>query len=139
MAAGDTAEQRRQITGVLFEAINARQPEAIEEFLDEDFEMHSLFAPVEGGTVYRGADGLIKLLASLDATWNDFGMHLDDVVDSGDKSVVLYNVKGSARASGIPLDEEVAMIWTWRGDRIAEARTYISRDEALRSAGVEGF
>jgi ketosteroid isomerase-like protein len=139
MVAEETARQRRVVAQATFDALNARRTEALEALITEDFEMHSLFAQVEGGAVYRGAGGLSELMAALDETWDDFRFEFDEVVNGVEKSVILYRVTGSARASGIPLDEEVAQVWTWRGDRVAHSKTYSSRDEALRSAGVEGF
>ena len=40
-------------------------------------------------------------------------------------------------ASGVDLDEEVAVLQTWRNGKCVEARTWLGHAEALKAAGLE--
>jgi ketosteroid isomerase-like protein len=58
-------------------------------------------------------------------------MHdIDDV-----RAVILLRLTGRARASGLPLDQELAQLWTWRGERVRRIVTYPDLDAAVKAAG----
>ena len=127
---------RRELVEHVFQAVNARNHAALGELLDPDFEFHSLFAALEGGSVFRGIRGLDELVAALDASWEELTLQLEAVRDIADTSVVLYRVTGTARASRVPLDERPAMVWTWRAGKVCKSETYTDRDQALEAAGL---
>ena len=49
----------------------------------------------------------------------------------------MYRVAGRGRQSGVPLDREMAMLWTLRGGKLLFAQTYLDLSEALQDARLE--
>ena len=87
--------------------------------------------------VYAGLDGLRALWLDWLAPWATYRTEIDDVIDLGDRVLVLVHDFG--RYDG-PM-EEVELpgnaIWTIRDGTIARAEFYPIRDEALKAAGLE--
>src|SRR3954447_11218235 len=103
------SQERHEVAERLFRAVNVRDPVAIRDLVDPDLEFHSA---VEG-SVYRGVEGMGVLIDELHAAWDDLDFRLESVHDVGDRSVVLYQLVGRARASGIPVDQRMAQVLTW--------------------------
>ena len=49
----------------------------------------------------------------------------------GDQVLVVVRIEARGGGSGVPVAEELAVLWTFEGDRAVEARSFTSRDEAL--------
>ena len=63
---------------------------------------------------------------------------VSDVRESGDDDVVaLVDVRARGRGSQFDIEEEIADVLTFRDDRIIRLRLHVTRDEALRAAGLE--
>lgn len=63
----------------------------------------------------------------------------DRVIDAGgDAIVVFWREIGRASHGHLEVETETAVMFKVRNRRIAEARGYLDRDEALRAAGLAG-
>ena len=70
--------------------------------------------------------------------WGDLRLALDDVVDAGhSRVVVLFRQSGSAAASGVALEERLAMINEFAGGRLVRQTFWRDQEAALRSVGLE--
>jgi ketosteroid isomerase-like protein len=59
------------------------------------------------------------------------------VRDAGsDRVVVFFRLWGTARASGVPVDERVATVFQLREGRLHRMVVYRNRHEALEAAGL---
>jgi ketosteroid isomerase-like protein len=128
------SQERRQVAERVFRAINVRDRVAVGALLDPDVEI--IFHSAVEGAVYRGIDGVGALVDELHATWEHLEFRVESVHDVGDRSVVLYRLLGRARASGIPIDERVAQIWTWRSGRPWRCVVFTDRRQALEAVGL---
>jgi ketosteroid isomerase-like protein len=103
---------------------------------DPDVEFVSIFAGMEGRT-YRGYDGLREYFADMRDTWAEFHRDIEEVIDAGDEQVVvLFRLRGTARASGVSVDEHVTTLFRLRKGRLYRMVVFRNRDEALEAAGL---
>ena len=87
---------------------------------------------------YRGVDEFLELQDAWMEVWGDLRLALDDVVDAGDsRVVVLFRQSGTAAASGVALEEPMAMINEFAGGRLVGQTYWRDQEAALRSAGVD--
>lgn len=91
---------------------------------------------VLGGGVSRGREAVTSSSRKYTETWDDFRMEPEAFFDLGDRILVFVQLRGGARASGIPLDEPVAHVVTHRGGKVATMQPYANRNEALEAVGL---
>jgi ketosteroid isomerase-like protein len=120
-------------------AMKAWNREDIDELIplsDPEVEFVSIFAGMEGRT-YRGYDGLRQYFADMKDAWAEFHRDIEEVTDAGsDQVVVFFRLVGTARASGVPVDERVTTVFRLREGRLHRMVVYRDRDEALEAAGL---
>ena len=75
----------------------------------------------------------------MSAIWDSWQQELERVIDAGDKRVVgLPRFRAKGRGSAVPVEVPWAMVATLRNGRIVTSRVFLSRDDALEAAGLEG-
>jgi ketosteroid isomerase-like protein len=50
----------------------------------------------------------------------------------------LYRIVGRGRGSGVPVAQDIAILWTLRQGRVVHGKVYLDQREARRAAGLEG-
>ena len=60
----------------------------------------------------------------------------EEIVDAGDRVVVMVHHSGRGRTSGIEVDQRYAMVWTVRDGRVMRMDLYPTRAEALEAVGL---
>ncbi|MDX6667356.1 MAG: hypothetical protein QOK04_736 [Solirubrobacteraceae bacterium] len=86
---------------------------------------------------YRGVDGFLELQDAWMEVWGDLRLAFDGVVDAGHgRVVVLFRQSGSAAASGVALEEPIAMINEFAGGRLVRQTYWRDQEAALRSVGL---
>ena len=86
---------------------------------------------------YRGVDGFLELQDAWMEVWGDLRLALDGVVDAGHgRVVVLFRQSGSAAASGVALEEPMAMINEFARGRLVRQTYWRDQEAALRSVGL---
>jgi ketosteroid isomerase-like protein len=122
------------------EAYNRRDPEAVAMTCHPDFEYHPARKWVEAGLVepcYRGLAEYRKYLAGVDEVWGGHN-HLTptELIDLGDRLVMLSTGTMRARASGVPLTEPFALVSTLKDGRSFKFQEYYDHAEALEAVGL---
>lgn len=124
------------------EAYNRRDMDAVGINYHPEFEYHPARNFVEAGLLepcYRGLEGHRRYVAS---TAEVFGSEVYvrpiELIDAGEKFVVLSNVPMRAQASGIELTEAFALVTTVRDGGVIRIEEYYDYGEALAAAGVSG-
>jgi ketosteroid isomerase-like protein len=93
-------------------------------------------APDDHGPII-GRDAMRSYLAEWDEMFSDFTAALVEVLDAGPGRVIaVWNLTGTARGSGVPVDMRVPILYTIRDGKIVRGREYLTMDEALRAAGL---
>jgi ketosteroid isomerase-like protein len=123
----------------LFDAFNRRDAEAMLAGMHSDFEWRPSLSPggIEGN-VYRGGDAIRRWLDEVSESWEVMEVHASDhrVIDER-RVLVLGRLRIRGRASGVPLEHELAHVWELDDGRARRAVAYPSRAEALAAAGLE--
>jgi ketosteroid isomerase-like protein len=122
------------------EAYNRRDMDALGIGYHPEFEYHPARNWVEAGLLeprYRGLEGHKQYVAS---TAEVFGAEVYvkpvELIDAGERMVVLANVPMRAQASGIRLTEAFALVSTFEDGRVIRTEEYYDYAEALAAAGV---
>ena len=69
--------------------------------------------------------------------WLDPTIAFEDIIDAGPGRVIaVSHLGGTARASGVPTEIRIPVVWTIRDGKIVRGREYLTMDEALRAAGL---
>jgi ketosteroid isomerase-like protein len=133
----ETPQGRRALAEALFAAINARDFEALGEMpFHPDMELHSALAVVEGG-IYHGIQGLREWAQAVDSTFDSFNSELIEYREIDDeRALLIVRITGQAKASGVPLDERLAQVWTWRGGKMWRNEVFTDPREAFNAVGL---
>jgi ketosteroid isomerase-like protein len=119
----------------LMTAFSNRDAERISELMDPEAEFHSALVEKK---IYRGGlAGVAQYLADLDAAWEEWRTENDRFRDAGDDRVLhLYRIIGRGKGSGVPVEQNIAILWQLRNHRLIEGRVYLDQREALEAAGL---
>jgi ketosteroid isomerase-like protein len=121
----------------LFDALNARDPAALEALSSEQVEL--LMVPTEAGgrpEPYVGHTGLRELLADTGAAWEELLFTLGDLQLRGD--VVLVSGRVHTRSSALGLrDLPVAWVLRFRGGVLASGHVFSELDAAVAAADAD--
>jgi ketosteroid isomerase-like protein len=122
------------------EAYNRRDLDAVVIGYHPEVEYHPARNWVEAGffePCYRGPEGYREYVAT---TAEVFGAEVyfkpAELIDLGERIVVLATAPMRAQASGVPLTETFAYVWTVKDGKIIRLQEYYDHDEAL-AEGLE--
>jgi ketosteroid isomerase-like protein len=104
------------------------------EHLGPDFEFHHVW----DGRVLRGFEGTMQWISDTRETWDDYSQEVEEIIELGDEVVVVLRISARGGGSGVPVAQELAVLWRFEGGKATEARSFTSRDEALEAAGAAG-
>lgn len=100
------------------------------ERLAPDFDFHSLW----DGRVFKGFGGTQEWISDTRDVWDDYEQEVEEVIDLGSNVVVLLRVSARGGGSGVPVAQELAVVWTFEGSKAVRAQAFTSRAEALEAA-----
>ena len=87
---------------------------------------------------YVGIEGARQMFAAMDETWEEVRLDEQEFIDSGDRVVVISQMIGKGRGSGVEVERPLnGQVWTIRDDRVTCLELgFTDRDEALKAAGL---
>jgi hypothetical protein len=111
----------------------ARLRESLSPLLTDDFQSVMAFP---GGSTYAGLEGLRKNWVDWLEPWATYRTTIDELIDAGEHVVVFFRDHG--RRVDMETEVEIigATIWTIRGGKLAQIKSYAGRAEALEAAGL---
>jgi ketosteroid isomerase-like protein len=84
--------------------------------------------------VYRGHEGLAQFWEALWEAWDEFAPQIEESIEYGDDRLITANqIRARGKASGVEVTSRGAVLWTFRDGKIASARLFQSRDDALEA------
>jgi ketosteroid isomerase-like protein len=123
------------------EAVNRRDLDAALLGYHPEREFHPPREFVDAGffqSCYRGPAGLRNYVSEWSEVWGtDLRLEPEELIDLGNRIVVLAELPTRARASGIPLDAKWAGVMTVRDGDVIHQQDYLDQAEAL-AAGLSG-
>ena len=70
------------------------------------------------------------------AEFPDFHSEIDELMDAGDKVICVQRWTGTGRGSGLSVDLEEVIVFTFENGKIIEGRVHPDRASALEAAGL---
>jgi ketosteroid isomerase-like protein len=122
------------------EAYNRRDLDAVVIGCHPDFEYYPGQSWVESGFAepcYRGPEGYRRYVAATSEVWgNENYIAPSELIDLGDRFVLLATVPMRAQASGVRLTEPFAYVADMKDGRIIRLREYYDHAAALEAVGL---
>jgi uncharacterized protein len=103
--------------------------------LDADIEWVNPPDAVERGT-RQGLDAFGAAADAVSDTFEGVGVDIDEMLDAGDRVVVLATLHGRGRGSGADLERRQGYVWTVRDGKATRFEWFTTPDDALRAAGL---
>jgi ketosteroid isomerase-like protein len=103
------------------------------DLFDAHFEWKQRPDAVEPGS-HRGVS-VGTALRQIFEVWEDYRIEAEEYIDAGDRIVVVGRARGTARASGLELDQSLFFLWTARDGKLASVELFRDRGEALEAVG----
>ena len=91
------------------------------------------------GSAYRGHEGMRELWNLWRTEVDDVWIETGEVRDLGGEQVLrLTHIRFRGRASGVVVESQLALVQTLRDGKIVRSMDYLSHQEALEAAGLQG-
>ncbi len=105
------------------------------DVIHPDIQWHTR-ADLPDAATYSGPDGVARLMAEWWETFDDLHMDLEELIDAGDRVVVVLRLHGRVRGSAHEVDMPETHLVTMRDGKVAEIQEYPTRAEALAVVGL---
>jgi len=118
---------------------NRRDFEALLPLYRPDVEVHSPKEWVALGDfdpVYRGHEGLLRFYRQWADAWADNWAEPQELIDLGDRLVLLGEIKARGGESGIEVGRRYAMLWHIHRGKLAREQVFNDPAEALDAVGL---
>ena len=130
------ARENVQLVREFMAAANRRDFETMDRLVSDDLIFHSTFAASEG-RVFRGRPGLREYFETVEGSFDNLELPVEEALDAGDDKVALIvRVCGRGKASGIPVDHRFGQLWTVQDGTVREIVSYTDPTDALEAAGL---
>ena len=85
---------------------------------------------------YTGKEAFIANLAKLEESFEELRLEPLEVVDLGEKIVVVVSMSGRGRGSSAPVEMTFSQLWSLRDGKAVSLRDYATKAEALEAVGL---
>ena len=116
------------------DAINTGDTDAMVQAADPEIRFVPRRAPVMGA--YVGHDGMREFISDNQENLEVFRVTPDEVIDAGDRVVIIGTLLVRGRGSGIEMSFPTATVTTVRNGRIVHFEEFVERDRAIAAAGL---
>ncbi|HEX6714679.1 MAG TPA: nuclear transport factor 2 family protein [Thermoleophilaceae bacterium] len=121
------------------EAVNRRDYDVVLLGVEPDYEVHPPREMVTAGFVassYRGRDGYHAWVSTWQDVWGeDVRLEAAELIDLGDRAVLLAQIRARGQSSGIALSWEFASVSTFENGRAIRDDVYGDHRQALAAVG----
>jgi hypothetical protein len=119
-----------------FEAVNRRDLDAFLALMDDDVEVVTRIAAVEGGL--HGHDGIRFWWENIFTSFPDFDLEVVNVRDLGDVTLASLRALGHGAGSDVPFEDLLWQAGRWRRRKCVSWRAFETEAEALEAVGLRG-
>lgn len=129
----ENVEIVRQLHGLL----ERRDWHGMTDLMDTDVELHGTVGGLgEGQLVARGLGQLKEVIEAEDnEIWDEHRWELQEVIDAGDRVVVLQREYQRGKGSGVELVADTGTVLDLRDGRVVRMQGYVNPAEALEAVG----
>lgn len=119
------------------EAFNRGDLDSVLEGLDPQIEWH-VPPIVPDQTVYHGHEGVRALWRSLEDSFQDLRLEIEEIAEAGERVMMLAAVCGRGKESGVEVKTpSFGWVWTFRDEKPILVEVYPNRAETLAAVGRE--
>jgi ketosteroid isomerase-like protein len=120
-----------------FTAAMAGDWESAAPFVSTEVELHGTIGGFEEGQTYRGlAEVMAEFQQDDREAWAERTLEPEQVLDAGDKVVVLLHEKRTGRDSGVPVESHTGVVFEIRDGLIVRIQGFMDPAAALEAAGL---
>ena len=132
---------RAELAAKVFELLNGDNLAALEQLtdagmIDPQIEIRSVIATAEG-RVYVGIDGIHEWSDAVHSTFGGLHLEIEEFHEAGDRAVLVVRVTGVGKASGVPVEQLLGQVWTWRDGMLWCNEVYLDPYEAFAAVGLQ--
>ena len=93
--------------------------------------------PYADGNPYRGLDAIVNgVFARLAQDWDGFAVHPERFLEGGDTVIMLGRYSGTCKATGRPMNPQVAHVWTLAGGKAVKFQQLTDTLAVARATGA---
>jgi ketosteroid isomerase-like protein len=129
------SQENVELTLRAVDAWSRRDVEAVVALWDPEGVWCPALEEITEGRTYRGHAGLRQYFEDLAGFSDESHAEHPEVHDLGDRVLSLGRI-WVRFASGVELDQETALLLTWRNGRCVEGLAWLSHAEALEAVGL---
>jgi len=133
------SQQNVETIGAMFATLNERgvgaATEAFGDLLAPDFVLEEA-AELPDPEAYAGREAFIENMAKLEDSFAELRMDPLEMVDLGEKIIVVVSMSGRGQGSSVPVEMTFAQLWSLRDGKAVSLRDYATRAEALAAVGL---
>ena len=86
---------------------------------------------------YVGLDGVRKMFAGMDETWDEMRVEPHEFLDAGERVVVIGKLIGKGKGSGVEVERFNGQVWTVRDRLVSRLEVgFTDRASVLEAAGL---
>jgi ketosteroid isomerase-like protein len=85
---------------------------------------------------YRGREAAFAAYSAWIDSWEDYRREPREVIDLGDRVLILLRESGRGRGSGVPVEARLAMLLTFRSGRVVRHQEFSDWEQALEAVGL---
>jgi len=126
---------REELARTSMAAFNRRDVEVVVRTFADDAEWWPLRSSTEGP--YRGHDGIRAWFEDTAEMFEYLRAEVDDIDERDDIVVAFGRLEVKGRGSGAAIEQPMAWVFRFAGDKVIWAKSYADREEALAEAGRE--
>ena len=117
--------------------LDAQDAEQMLPCLDPEVVWFGTRGGLDQDQVLRGPDAVLAYLREIREPWEQFAVDYERFIAADDTVVVFMREIGRPHQGTVEMENDTAMVFRVRRDKIVEMTGYLDRAEALRVAGLE--
>ena len=131
------SQENVEIVNTFYRAFARGGLDALSDFLDPCLDYRAIEGAIDDEGVLQGIDAYVSYGENWIQTFDELRIAPEELIDAGDRVVVVVRVTGRMRASDAEVDLGLGIVWTLRDGKIVRGREYATREEALKAVGLE--
>ncbi len=118
-----------------FEAFERGDLETLFDLLDPQIVWHQPDDLPDRVTAH-GHAGMEQIMGRWLDGWEEYSIDVEELIDAGDRVVVVQRTRGKGKGSGIEVEMREAHVYEIRDGKAVEVWEYRTKDEALEAVGL---
>ena len=123
-----------EIVRRLFDDFNRRDFDAALEKVAADVDWGEPPDLPDSVGAYQGHEGMVKGFATFMGAWEELRVDPEEVVERGERVVVMTRWVGRSKGTGIEVDQRIAQVFDLRDGKVVKVRQFRELPDALAAA-----